>query len=96
MSKSSDLFSLWRCFFPQPEKGDRLIRRILSPRTVEAALKEVGEDRKCFRQVGGVLVERTVKEILPALSTNREQVRRGNGGSRRSYPDGVTRVLRTL
>lgn len=27
-------------------------------------------DRKCFRMVGGVLVERTVKEVLPALQTN--------------------------
>ncbi|KAI9252327.1 Prefoldin beta-like protein [Phascolomyces articulosus] len=27
-------------------------------------------DRKCFRMVGGVLVERTVKEVLPALETN--------------------------
>ncbi|KAI7864974.1 Prefoldin beta-like protein [Spinellus fusiger] len=26
--------------------------------------------RKCFRMVGGVLVERTVKEVLPALETN--------------------------
>ncbi|KAJ2955212.1 hypothetical protein NQZ79_g8756 [Umbelopsis isabellina] len=27
-------------------------------------------DRKCFRMVGGVLVERTVKDVLPALQTN--------------------------
>jgi chaperonin cofactor prefoldin len=31
-------------------------------------------DRKCFRLVGGVLVERTVKEVLPALEQNRENV----------------------
>ena len=31
-------------------------------------------DRKCFRMVGGVLVERTVKEVLPALTSNRDQV----------------------
>ncbi|RUS17579.1 Prefoldin beta-like protein [Endogone sp. FLAS-F59071] len=28
------------------------------------------EGRKCFRMVGGVLVERTVKDVLPALQTN--------------------------
>ena len=37
-------------------------------------LKEVDPSRKCFRLVGGVLVERTVKEVLPALETNKEQV----------------------
>ena len=37
-------------------------------------LKDVEGERRCFRLVGGVLVERTVKEILPALEHNREQV----------------------
>lgn len=27
-------------------------------------------DRKCFRMINGVLVERTVSEVLPALQTN--------------------------
>ncbi|KAL0970132.1 hypothetical protein UPYG_G00237580 [Umbra pygmaea] len=37
-------------------------------------LKEVDPTRKCFRLVGGVLVERTVKEVLPALESNKEQI----------------------
>ncbi|KAM9424746.1 prefoldin subunit 2 [Pholidichthys leucotaenia] len=37
-------------------------------------LKEVDPSRKCFRLIGGVLVERTVKEVLPALETNKEQI----------------------
>ncbi|KAG9466936.1 hypothetical protein GDO78_015857 [Eleutherodactylus coqui] len=37
-------------------------------------LKEVDQSRKCFRMVGGVLVERTVKEVLPALENNKEQI----------------------
>lgn len=41
------------------------------------ALKEVDGDRKCFRMVGGVLVERTVKEVLPAMTNNYEQVSYG-------------------
>ncbi|KAG0311857.1 hypothetical protein BGZ99_009878 [Dissophora globulifera] len=32
-------------------------------------------ERKCFRLVGGVLVERTVKEVLPALMTNQEGIK---------------------
>lgn len=37
-------------------------------------IKDVEGDRKCFRMIGGVLVERSVKEVLPALRKNKEQV----------------------
>merc|ERR1711874_286157 len=37
-------------------------------------LQDVSPDRKCFRMVGGVLVERTVSEVLPALTNNRDQL----------------------
>uniref|UniRef100_A0A8C2Y4Y2 Prefoldin subunit 2 n=1 Tax=Coturnix japonica TaxID=93934 RepID=A0A8C2Y4Y2_COTJA len=37
-------------------------------------LREVDPTRKCYRMVGGILVERTVKEVLPALEGNREQI----------------------
>lgn len=56
-------------------------------------LKEVDETRKCYRMVGGVLVERTVKEVLPALENNKEQVSKnpcvdalGNRGVRKGRP----------
>ncbi|KAM6395184.1 prefoldin subunit 2 [Rhynochetos jubatus] len=39
-------------------------------------LREVDPARKCFRMVGGVLVERTVREVLPALEGNKEQISR--------------------
>ncbi|KAM9264540.1 death effector domain-containing protein [Morus bassanus] len=37
-------------------------------------LREVDPTRKCYRMVGGILVERTVKEVLPALENNKEQI----------------------
>lgn len=37
-------------------------------------LKNVNEDRKCFRMVGGVLTERKVKDVLPVLVTNKEKL----------------------
>ncbi|KAF7719905.1 Prefoldin subunit 2 [Penicillium ucsense] len=33
-------------------------------------LDPLPSDRKCFRMVNGVLVERTVQDVLPALKTN--------------------------
>ena len=50
----------------------RAISLVLS--TLDEALAEE-PDRKCFRLVGGVLVERTVKDVVPALKTNRDGVR---------------------
>ncbi len=38
------------------------------------AIKDLDPERKCFRQVGGVLVERKVKEVLPAVRGNKEQL----------------------
>lgn len=43
-------------------------------RVVLESLGEVSDDRRCFRMVGGVLVERTVAEVVPALSNNRDKV----------------------
>ncbi|XP_068634004.1 prefoldin subunit 2 [Battus philenor] len=37
-------------------------------------LQAVDKSRKCFRMIGGVLVERTVGEVLPDLETNQERL----------------------
>ncbi|KDQ08901.1 hypothetical protein BOTBODRAFT_59105 [Botryobasidium botryosum FD-172 SS1] len=36
---------------------------------------ETEPDRKCFRLIGGVLVERTVKDVVPSLRTNRDGIK---------------------
>ncbi len=47
---------------------------VKTKRLVLETLKDVDKDRKCFRMIGGVLVERTVNEVVPALEQNKEQV----------------------
>lgn len=37
---------------------------------VISTLTPLDKDRKCFRLINGVLVERTVKDVLPAVQTN--------------------------
>lgn len=38
------------------------------------AITGLEPERRCYRMVGGVLVERTVGEVLPVLTTNRDNV----------------------
>jgi predicted phage tail protein len=47
--------------------GNRLVLETLEPLT---------GDRKCFRMINGVLVERTVKDVVPALQTNSEGLKK--------------------
>ncbi|KAI8322992.1 Prefoldin beta-like protein [Martensiomyces pterosporus] len=42
---------------------------------VVKTMSPMSDDRKCFRLINGVLVERTVKEVLPALKTNQEGIK---------------------
>ncbi|XP_011172073.1 prefoldin subunit 2 [Solenopsis invicta] len=37
-------------------------------------LKNVDPKRKCYRMIGGLLCERTVEDVMPALVTNKEQL----------------------
>lgn len=41
-----------------------------SNRLVIETLEPLPTDRKCFRMVNGVLVERTIQDVLPSLKTN--------------------------
>jgi prefoldin subunit 2 len=37
-------------------------------------MQPLDSDRRAFRMVGGVLVERTVGEVLPVVTDNRKKV----------------------
>jgi len=49
------------------------------------SLAPVPADRKCFRMINGVLVERTVGEIRPALETNAEGLNQVLDGLLKEY-----------
>ena len=48
---------------------------LLHSRLVIETLEKQEKDKRCFRLVGGVLVERKVGEVEPALVSNRDKVR---------------------
>ncbi|RMD41592.1 hypothetical protein DV735_g3532, partial [Chaetothyriales sp. CBS 134920] len=52
------------------QKVGEIEQEIEEHRLVMESLQPLPQDRKCFRLTNGVLVERTVKEVLPALKTN--------------------------
>ncbi len=45
-------------------------------RLVLETLEPLPGDRKCFRMINGVLVERTVQDVVPALQTNAEGLKK--------------------
>ncbi|KAK5088488.1 Cochaperone prefoldin complex subunit [Lithohypha guttulata] len=52
------------------QKVGEIEQEIEEHKLVTESLDPLPGDRKCFRLINGVLVERTVKEVLPALKTN--------------------------
>ncbi|KAJ8534716.1 hypothetical protein K7X08_016444 [Anisodus acutangulus] len=38
------------------------------------AIQPLDPARRCYRMIGGVLVERTIKEVLPAIQRNKEGI----------------------
>ncbi|KAI1398203.1 hypothetical protein F4819DRAFT_489767 [Hypoxylon fuscum] len=53
-----------------------LLTILLIARLVLDTLEPLPGDRKCFRMINGVLVERTVQDVIPALRTNAEGLKR--------------------
>ncbi|EXJ57204.1 prefoldin subunit 2 [Cladophialophora yegresii CBS 114405] len=52
------------------QKVGEIEQEIEEHKLVMETLEPLPQDRKCFRLINGVLVERTVKDVLPALKTN--------------------------
>merc|ERR1712147_86677 len=61
--------------FNQMRQEQRIVVNKMSEyKIVIDTLKNVDPSRKCFRMVGGILSERAVKEVLPALQQNQTQI----------------------
>lgn len=50
-------------------------------------LEPLPGDRKCFRMINGVLVERTVKDVVPALKTNSDGLKKVLDDLLKQYKD---------
>ncbi|PLW30667.1 hypothetical protein PCANC_14848 [Puccinia coronata f. sp. avenae] len=55
-------------------KAGQLERDSEEHSVVVETLKKTDPSRKCFRMIGGVMIERTVKEILPDLEEHRSNI----------------------
>ena len=53
-----------------------MLTAFLFSRLVLETLDPLPGDRKCFRMINGVLVERTVKDVIPALNTNSDGLKK--------------------
>ncbi|KPI35587.1 putative prefoldin subunit 2 [Cyphellophora attinorum] len=52
------------------QKVGEIEQEIDEHKLVTETLQPLPKDRKCFRLINGVLVERTIADVLPALNTN--------------------------
>lgn len=55
-------------------KVSELEQELTEHKIVLDTLKDLEGDRRCFRLIGGVLCEKTVKEVIPTLRSNKEQL----------------------
>lgn len=62
--------------FPLISTANSRLTVVLYSRLVLETLKPLPGVRKCFRMINGVLVERTVKDVLPALQINADGLKR--------------------
>ncbi|KAI9917921.1 hypothetical protein PsorP6_013020 [Peronosclerospora sorghi] len=82
VTKNPNPFQRWHWLWKMLgflNEDDRLFRQSTAVETTEhdrviQTLHDLPKDRKAYRMVGGVLVERTVQEVLPAVTANREGI----------------------
>lgn len=85
----SRLHMLPYCFFPCADSSftaasekirilipSLFMLTLFSSRLVLETLEPLPGDRKCFRMINGVLVERTVTDVLPQLKTNADGLKK--------------------
>ena len=56
------------------EKIAELEQDVAEHTRVEETLKPLEPTRKAYRMIGGVLAERTVQQVLPAVQSNKEGI----------------------
>lgn len=61
---------------PSRHSANSILTALRPVRLVLETLTPLPGDRKCFRLINGVLVERTVKDVLPALQTNSDGLKK--------------------
>ena len=67
---------LTRSFPVESQTASTQAYRSSATRLVLETLDPLPSDRKCFRMVNGVLLERTVKEVVPAVRTNSDGLKK--------------------
>ncbi|UYV81973.1 PFDN2 [Cordylochernes scorpioides] len=68
---------LWQCNLDYPRTPSIAVTRVFQAiKYIELRcnIQNADRNRKCFRMIGGVLVKRTVKDVLPAIIPNKGQL----------------------
>jgi chaperonin cofactor prefoldin len=69
---STCIFEVWNLTSSSSLIAPPKTNALNHPRLVLETLTPLPADRKCFRMINGVLIERTVGDVIPALQTNSE------------------------
>lgn len=54
---------------------------------VAEALQQIDPERKCYRSQGGILIEKKVKDVIPALEKSKEQLETMVAGAKKEITD---------